>query len=107
MKAVIPRDRSDGSTVAKTMKYADSGALEIHVFCPLRTYSSPSRTARVCRLAESDPTSGSVTATLVMGGTPSVNIVTHRFFCSAEPRCRIGSEKKALEVRKLAMPISP
>ena len=35
-------------------------ALEVKIFCPLMTHSSPSRTARVFALAMSDPPSGSV-----------------------------------------------
>ena len=35
-------------------------ALEVKIFCPLITHSSPSRTARVLALAMSDPPSGSV-----------------------------------------------
>ena len=31
----------------------------VHTFCPLSTHSSPSRSARICRLATSEPAPGS------------------------------------------------
>ena len=48
-----------GSVRASRMAQSAVAAPLVHTFCPVTTHSSPSRTARVRRLARSDPASGS------------------------------------------------
>jgi len=63
MKHVMPSYRpasSCGVVRANTWMKSAYGAFVIHCFCPLRTHSSPSFSARVSMFGESDPTPGSV-----------------------------------------------
>ena len=48
-----------GSVRASRMAQSDATAPLVHTFCPVTTHASPSRSARVRRLARSDPASGS------------------------------------------------
>ena len=50
---------ADGSVRHTTKHQSAQWASDVHTFCPVITHSSPSRTARVCTLARSDPASGS------------------------------------------------
>ena len=49
-----------GSVRVSRKTWVANWALEVKIFCPLMTHSSPSRTARVLAPAMSDPPSGSV-----------------------------------------------
>src|SRR6478672_5682758 len=60
-------------------------------------YPPSTRVATVEIDAASDPDSGSVVASEVIGGFGPVNGDSHRFFCSSEPNSMIGSEKNPLE----------
>ena len=44
---------------ATSIPYSASLPLDVHTFCPLTTHSSPSRSARVCSPARSEPAPGS------------------------------------------------
>jgi hypothetical protein len=57
--ALIPRWPRSGSVLANTTYRSETPAFVIHDFVPRSTYESPSRTARVLRLATSLPASGS------------------------------------------------
>ena len=50
---------TSGLVRASRIPKSATWAKEFHTFCPLTTNSSPSRTARVRRLARSDPALGS------------------------------------------------
>ena len=41
-------------------------AFVVNIFCPFTTHSSPSRTARVCAAATSEPASGSLKPSTMM-----------------------------------------
>ena len=53
--------RTPGSGFVRTSisQYSATWPKLVQIFCPLSTYSSPSRSARVRRLARSDPAFGS------------------------------------------------
>ena len=51
---------TSGSVRASKSPNFDKWASVVHTFCPLRSHSSPSATARVERLATSDPEPGSL-----------------------------------------------
>ena len=60
MNAVCPACLGTlGSVRAISSPQAEKRAPELHVFCPLTTHSSPSRTARVDSPARSEPAPGS------------------------------------------------
>ena len=61
-KEAWPRVPRVGSTVATTTWTSAMPPLVMKTLVPLRTHSSPSRTAVVFRLLTSDPACGSVTA---------------------------------------------
>ena len=54
--------------------------------------------------AASEPTSGSVVASAVIGGRSPVSGRSQRSFCSSVPSASTGSAKKPLEVIRLPMP---
>ena len=56
----------------------------MNIFEPVSTYSSPSRTARVCRFPASEPVSGSVRAKQP-SDAPEVILGSHRRRCSSLP----------------------
>jgi hypothetical protein len=62
MSAVIPRcgGSASGSVFARSMTPLERSPFVAHIFCPVITYSSPSRTARVRIAWTSDPACGSV-----------------------------------------------
>ena len=49
-----------GLSRARRIPHSLCCAFDVHTFCPLTTNSSPSRTARVCSDARSEPASGSL-----------------------------------------------
>ena len=56
----IPRCFSaSGSVRTRRKQNSAEFAYDVQIFCPLTTYSSPSRTAAVLSAARSDPASGS------------------------------------------------
>ena len=60
MNIVMPRCFGwSGFVRAMTAPKSESCAPVVHTFWPLRTHSSPSRSARICRLATSEPAPGS------------------------------------------------
>ena len=61
-KEAWPRVPSSGSTVATTTWTSAMPPLVMKTLVPLRTHSSPSRSAVVFRLLTSEPACGSVTA---------------------------------------------
>jgi hypothetical protein len=59
-KNEMPRCFGTSQSVrAMSIPYSALCACEVHTFCPVTTNSSPSRSARVCRPARSDPAPGS------------------------------------------------
>ena len=66
MKALRPLAPSPSPVRAKTTARSAMGALEIHVFSPSRTHSSPSRRAVVASAATSEPASASLSANAAM-----------------------------------------
>ena len=51
---------ASGSVRQMISPMSENWAPEVQTFCPFTTHSSPSRTARVCREARSDPEDGSL-----------------------------------------------
>ena len=51
---------ASGSVRASNMPRSATCAPEVHTFWPVMIHSSPSRTARVCTLARSEPAPGSL-----------------------------------------------
>ena len=60
MTQVMPRWRGASGSVRTSSSWnCATCAKLVHTFCPLTTRTSPSTTARVCRLARSEPAFGS------------------------------------------------
>ena len=105
-KAESPRWPAAGSVLANTTVHAAWPALEMKVFEPLSTYSSPRRTAVVLMRATSDPASGSVSPKAQRIGSSSSG-VSHWRFCSSLPASSTGPEPSVLAVIETAMPAQP
>ena len=75
---------ASGSVFATTTKRSPIWPFEMKIFEPLSTKKSPSRRARVCTLARSEPVPGSVIA---MPRIVSPEIAPGRYFrfCSSLP----------------------
>ena len=76
------------------------------VFDPLRTYSSPSRTAVVLSEATSDPAPGSESPNEQRIGVSSSG-VSHLRFCSSEPKPMTGPAPRPFAVIDVPMPEQP
>ena len=75
---------SEFSVRAATTARSQDIPLEMNVFAPLITYSSPSRFAVVAMPAKSDPVPGSVIASAVIV-SPLAQPGSHLAFCSGLP----------------------
>ena len=64
-------------------------AAEVYIFCPLMTYSSPSRTARHCSEARSAPACGSVKPS-ANENSPLISFGMKCHFCSSVPAAMIA-----------------
>ena len=73
-----------GSVLVTRIARLATCADEVQTFCPLTTQRSPSRTARVARLARSDPAPGSLNSWHQIS-SPVHSGLSQRFFCSSEP----------------------
>jgi hypothetical protein len=78
----------------------------MNVFEPLRTYSSPSRTAVERSAATSEPAPGSERANEQRIGR-SISGGSHRAFCSGEPKRRTGPAPRPLAVMEVPIPEQP
>jgi hypothetical protein len=78
----------------------------MNVFEPLRTYSSPSRTAVVFSAATSEPAPGSERPKLASTGD-SVSGGSHLAFCSSEPKMITGPAPRPFAVIEVPMPEQP
>ena len=76
--------RTSGSVLHITAIRSDLRALEIQVFAPLMTYSSPSRLAVVVIACRSEPPPGSVSA-MVARSSPVAIRGRYPSFCSWVP----------------------
>ena len=76
------------------------------VFDPLRTYSSPSRTAVVFSDATSEPAPGSESPNEQRIGV-STSGVSHVRFCSSEPKAMTGPAPRPLAVIEVPIPEQP
>ena len=95
------------SVRAQTTATSAIEPLVIHIFCPFRIQSSPSRRARRAHRAGSEPASGSVSPKQPIA-SPAAIRGSHCCFCSSEPQrwiANIASEP-CTETR-LRTPLSP
>jgi hypothetical protein len=72
---------------------------EVHTFWPSTTHSSPSRSARVDRLARSDPAPGSLNSWHHISSPRSIG-GRKRSFCSSVPCARIVGPAMPIEIMK-------
>ena len=80
----MPFARALGSVLATTPTSPAWKPLEMNVFAPLITYSSPRRTARVLMACRSEPAPGSVMA-IAPTSSPLAMRGSQRCFCSSVP----------------------
>ena len=106
MKADRPRWPLLGSVLAKTTVQAAWPAFEMNVFEPLRTYSSPRRSAVDLIRATSEPASGSVRPKEQRIGSSSSG-GSHSRFCSSVPASRTGPAPSVFAVSDTAIPAQP
>ena len=78
----------------------------MNVFEPLRTYSSPSRTAVVRNAATSEPAPGSDSPNEQRIGD-SISGGSQRAFCSGEPKPMTGPAPRPFAVIDVPMPEQP
>ena len=88
------------SRVAQTTTASDRSPEVTKIFSPFRTYASPSRTAVVRMLAESEPVSGSVIAI-------EAHTSPNRSCCSASPTDAIAELPSPCRGRESRRPTSP
>ena len=94
-RASIPGDRmsttrqemprclgTSGSVRTKSAHQSARWPFDVHVFCPVTTKSSPSRTARVRSDARSEPASGSLIPWHQMSSARTIRGSSSRFCCS-------------------------
>ena len=91
-----------GSVFAKMVVQAACPAFEMNVFEPLRTYSSPRRSAVVFRLATSEPASGSESPNEQRIGSSSSG-GSHFACCSSLPAMITGAEPSPLAPIEVAI----
>ena len=106
MNAERPRCPFVGSVFAKTTVHAARPAFVMNVFEPLRTYSSPRRSAVVLMRATSEPASGSLRPNEQRIGS-SASGGSHSRFCSSSPAMTTGAEPSVFATIETAMPAQP
>ena len=106
MKALRPRWPASLSVEAKTITHDAWPALVMNIFEPLRTYSSPWRTAVVWIPETSEPAFGSVSANEQRIGSSSSG-GSHSRCCSSVPAISIGSAPRMLATIVVAIPEQP
>ena len=84
------KPRTPSSVWAQTTATSASEPLVIHIFCPCRIQSSPSRRARVRIEPGSEPASGSVSPKQPIA-SPEAMRGNHACFCSSEPQRQIAN----------------
>ena len=94
------------SVDAKTTIQDAWPAFEMNILEPLRTYSSPWRTAVVWIPETSEPAFGSVSANEQRSGS-SISCGSHSRFCSSVPARRTGAEPSVLATSVTAIPEQP
>ena len=96
----MPRRLGTAPSVrARSMPHRARSGDEVHTFCPVTTHSSPSRSARVARLARSDPASGSLKSWHHISSPRSIG-GRKRSFCSSVPWARIVGPAMPIEIMK-------
>ena len=104
-KDVVALAPADGSPVlATTMTRSELMPLVMKVFEPLMTYSSPSRSARVPRLARSEPASGSENS-WHQNSSPEKIFGRTRSCCSGVPASRIVGAAQPIPITFAGRPI--
>ena len=68
-------------------------ALVVQIFWPLRTYSSPARSARICRAARSEPAPGSEKPWHQIVSQCSSGLMISRFCSSVPTAMTVGARK--------------
>ena len=101
--AEMPRWPLLGSVFAKTTVHVAWPAFVMKVFEPLRTYSSPRRSAVVFMRATSEPASGSLRPNEQRIGSSSSG-GSHVSFCSSEPAMSTGPGAEAVREDRRADP---
>ena len=95
-KKVIPLCLGALASVrASRIPQSDRWAEEFHTFCPFTTNSSPSRSARVARLARSDPAPGSLNSWHHTTSPRSMGF-RWRAFCSSVPKWPMAGPARAI-----------
>src|SRR5690554_6503518 len=94
-KADKPFLPSSGSVTAKTIAKPARLALLINCLLPLSTQCSPSSTALVRRLLDSEPACGSVKQKQA-SVCPEANCGTHSFLCCSVPQFKMGVQPSEL-----------
>ena len=111
VKPLVPfgtrKPRTPSSVCAQTTATSETEPLVIHIFCPCRIQSEPSRRARVRIEPGSEPASGSVSPKQP-SASPAAIRGSHSCFCSSEPQRQIAyiASEPWTETR-LRMPLSP
>ena len=77
--------RASGSVTAMTIRKSAIDALVENHLCPLMTYSSPSRTARVCSGVGSEPACPARSSRTPTCRSPASSGCSQRSFCSGVP----------------------
>ena len=90
MNAVIPAGPGTGSVRASRYPKSACWAQVLHTFCPLTTYWSPFRSARVFSAVRSLPASGSLNSWVQMW-SPRASRGRYVCFCSSVPYCASGA----------------
>ena len=72
---------------------------EVHTFWPVTTHSSPSRSARVARLARSEPAPGSLKSWHHSSSPRSIG-ARNRSFCASVPCARMVGPAMPIEIMK-------
>ena len=106
MKALRPRWPASLSVEAKTITHEAWPAFVMNIFEPLRTYSSPRRTAVVWIPETSEPAFGSVSANEQRIGSSSSG-GSHSRCCSSVPAISIGSAPRMLATIDVPIPEQP
>ncbi len=104
--AEMPRCPLSGSVFANTTVQVAWPAFVMKVFDPLRTYSSPRRTAVVFIRATSDPASGSDRPNEQRIGS-SMRRGSHSAFCSSVPAISTGPAPRPLAMMAVPIPEQP
>ncbi len=104
--ADMPRLPAAASVFANTTVQAAWPAFVMNVFEPLRTYSSPRRTAVVFSFATSEPASGSERPKEQRIGS-SMSGGSHCAFCSSLPAMITGPAPRPLAPTEVPIPEQP